>query len=115
MTTVKLDESATVTLDGAGNGTARVGPISAREVWHPAMVHVSANRAPVNEAQCLVFMGDLPIRTNYRDGTFSGSSGDSTDSFKSDIVKLGQYIIAQWTGGDPGQIATLTVTGEKEV
>jgi hypothetical protein len=114
-TSVRLDQSAFVTLDGSGNGTAQMGPLTAREEWHPGNVHVSANQNPTLEAECRIFMGDVPIAMNYRDGTFSGSSGDSTDSLSSDVVKCGQKIIAVWTGGDAGVVATVTVTGTKEV
>src|SRR5215831_13424817 len=115
MTSVRLDESATVVLDGSGNGTAQLGPLSAREVWHPANVHVFVNQNPTNEAECRIFKGDQPITTNYRDGTFSGSSGDSTDSLNADVVICGEKVIAVWTGGDAGFTATINVTGTKDV
>lgn len=111
---VLLNESATVVLNGSGNGTAKVGPISAREVWHPDNAHVSC-ATNVNEAQCLIYVGDSPIQRNFIDGTFSGSSGDSTDRIGSTTVKVSQYVWAVWTGGDAGTSATLTVTGSKDV
>lgn len=112
---VRLYEFASVTLDSSGNGTAGLGPLSAREVWHPEMVHVSANQNPTNEAECRIFAGDDTSAPNYRDGTFSGSSGDSTDSLQAQQVHCGHKIWAVWTGGDPGVIATISVTGTKDV
>lgn len=107
---------ANVTLDGSGNGITKLGPISAREIWHPANVHVSVNPGQVtNEAQCLVYMGDSVNPNNFRDGTLSGSSGDSTDALNADEIVIGQYIFAQWIGGDPGFIATIVVTGTKDI
>lgn len=114
MATGRLYESATVTLAG-GNGTVKVGPLSAREVWHPENVHVSANQNPVNQAQCYVYVGDSAIQQNFRDATINGSSGDSTDKVNADIVPKGQYIWAVWSGGDNGAIAVLTVTGTKDI
>jgi hypothetical protein len=114
-TSVNLSESGSVILDGSGNGTVSIGPLTAREVWHPAMVHVSANTNPTNEAECQIFVGDMVSGQNYRDGTFSGSSGDSSDSLAASEVKCGDKIIALWTGGDAGQRATLSVTGTKDV
>lgn len=111
---VPLNESATVKLSGAGAGTARVGPISAREVWSPDNVHVSAS-SNTNEATCQIYAGDSAIQRNFRDGTFSGSSGDSTDRVNADTVKVGAYIWAVWSGGDAGATATLTVTGKKDL
>jgi hypothetical protein len=113
---VKLNESASVILDGSGNGTAKLGPISAREIWHPANVHVSANIGQVvKEAQCIVYMGTTVGPNTFRDGTLSGSSGDSTDALNADIIKSGLYIIAVWSGGDSGVRATVSVSGTKDV
>lgn len=115
MTTVPLRESVPIKLNGSGNGTAKVGPISAREVWHPDNAHVSANANPTNEAQCSIYVGDSPASINFRDGTFSGSSGDSTDKVNADVVKVGWYVWAVWNGGDANVTAILTVTGTKEI
>jgi len=105
-----------VTLNSSGNGIAQVGPISAREIWYPSNAHVSANIGNVtNEAQCIVYVGTTVEANNFRDGTLSGSSGDSTDAISSDQVSMGEYVFAVWSGGDAGAIATLTVTGEKEI
>lgn len=111
---VPLYESARVTLNGSGNGTAKVGPLSAREVWHPANVHVSV-ATNTNEAVCNVYAGVDATPPNFRDATFSGSSGDSTDKVSADTIKCGQYVFAVWTGGDANQVATMTVTGTKTI
>jgi hypothetical protein len=108
-------ETGNVRLDINGNGTVKIGPLSAREVWHPGLAHISANTNPTNEAQCKIFIGDSPSNQYYIDGTFSGSSGDQTDAVASSIIKCGHYIFAVWTGGDAGQLATLSVTGTKDV
>jgi hypothetical protein len=112
--TVVLTESSPVVLDSSGNGTAKVGPQGKGEVWHPGIVHVSAS-SHVLEAQCQVFVGDKPTPNNYRDGTLSGSTGDSTDHVSSDEVRLGKSIWAVWTGGDIGATAYLIVTGTKDI
>jgi hypothetical protein len=109
-------QSNSVTLNASGNGTAKIGPISSRETWYPANAHVSANIGQVtNEAQCIVYVGDGVGPNNFRDGTLSGSSGDTTDAIGNDVIKQGQYVFAVWSGGDAGALATLTVTGEREV
>lgn len=109
-------QSIAVHLDGSGNGTAKIGPVSARETWYPANAHVSANIGNVtNEARCIVYVGDGVNANNFRDGTLSGSSGDTTDAISNDIIKIGHYVFAVWSSGDPGVLATLTVTGEREV
>lgn len=111
---VLLNESVSVKLNSSGAGTAKIGPISAREVWSPSNVHVSCS-TNVNEAQCNIYVGDSAIQRNYIDGTFSGSSGDSTDSVGSTVIKVGQYVWAVWTGGDSNTTATVSVTGQKAI
>lgn len=113
---VPLNESRTITLDGSGNGTARLSPLSAREVWYPVTVHVSTIQSVVtNEATCKIYVGDVAITQNYRDTTFSGSSGDSTGKVSSDKVQVSDGIFAVWTGGDPGVSAVMVVTGERDI
>lgn len=114
MTLASLNETVTVILDGTGNGTAKVGPLSAREVWTPQNVHISVS-TDVNEAVCNIYVGDSADPRNFRDATSSGSIGDSSDRVNADVVKCSQYVWAVWTGGDPGSIATLNVTGTKTI
>ena len=114
-TNVPLRETAVITLNGAGAGTARVGPLSAREIWHPTVAAVKANAVPVLEAQCNIYVGLSASAENFRDGCVDGSSGDSTGNVSGDTVPRGQYIFAVWTGGDANVQATLTVTGTKDV
>lgn len=114
MTSVPLVDFATVVLNGAGAGTAQLGPVSARETWSPSTVHVSVNSA-INEAVCNIYAGDVVTQSNFRDNTFSGSSGDSTDRVDADILRVGSKIFAVWTGGDPGATAKIAVTGTKEI
>lgn len=111
---VQLAQNAVVTLDASGDGTAKIGPLSARETWYPANVHVSV-ATNTNEATCSIYVGTSVIAANFRDGTFSGSSGDATDRVSADVVRSGASVWAVWSGGDPGAVATLTVTGEREI
>ena len=109
--TVPLNQTAPVTLDASGNGTARVGPISLREVWNPAQVSVRVS-TNANEAQCAVYIGDDTSAPNFQDGTLLGSSGASTTNVAGPVY-VGQYVFAVWTGGDPGAQGQMTVTGTK--
>ena len=114
MTNVPMNEKGTVLLNNLGNGVLKLGPIGAREVWHPDNVHVSVSRNGA-EAQCQIYVGDSDIQSNFRDATFSGSSGDASDKIGADVIKVGQWVWAVWTGGDAHATATATVTGNKDV
>lgn len=113
-TSIGPEGNGLVFLDNDGNGTVGVGPLSAREVWQPALVHVSV-ATNTNEASCSIYVGDSPTQINFRDQTFTGSTGDSSDHVSSDIVKTGHKVWAVWTGGDAGSQAIMQVTGSKNV
>jgi hypothetical protein len=110
-----LYDFASVTLNGSGNGTAKVGPLTAREVWSPTNASVKTNQTVItNEAQCALYSGPSATQPNFKDLTFTGSSGDASDKIAGRL-KVGNYIWAVWSGGDAGAIATLSVTGTKEI
>lgn len=109
-----LPGSVTVVLSGAGAGTAKIGPAGARETWYAASAAVSC-ATNVAEASCRIYVGDQPIPSNYVDGTLSGSTGDSTGRVSAAPITLGRYVWAVWAGGDPGTVATLSVTGTRDL
>lgn len=108
MRTQPFTLTATVTLDGSGNGSAGIGPSITNERWDVAVasVKVSTN---VKEATCSVSAAGAFIGA-----TTWGSTGDSTSNFSSPLWP-GQQVTAAWTGGDAGQAATLTVQGTRTV
>jgi hypothetical protein len=118
MPTIPLNQSAVVTLNGAGNGTAQLGPVNGRETWQPQVVAVKTNQAPasiVNEAQCKIYCGADASDPNFVDGTLSGSTGDSSSNVGGQEVDCGEYIFAVWTGGDAGAQGRLNVQGVKVI
>jgi hypothetical protein len=106
--------TASVVLNASGNGTAKVGPLSAREKWSPNGAHVSC-ATNTKEAQCAIYAGTSVYPNTFRDATLSGSTGDSTDRVSNDQIGCGEYIFAVWSGGDANTRATLNVTGEKTI
>lgn len=113
MTIGSLTTAVTATLDGSGNGTASIGPLTAREVWYLTQVACSVS-SKVAEATFAVYVGDRVYPGGLRDQSFSGSSGDSTDRV-SDPIRSGWKIWGVWSGGDPGATATMSLTGTKEI
>lgn len=116
--TVDLNQSAAVTLNAQGAGTARLGPVNQRETWQLTVVSVKTNQAPgtiVNEAQCKIFAGPDTSDPNYVGGTLSGSTGDSTANVTGRSLDCGEYVFAVWTGGDAGAQGRVNVTGAKQL
>lgn len=113
MTTVTLSEFASVTLDGSGNGTARVGPAAHGVTWKPTVASLKVSTS-VNSPTCLVYAGPTATADNFVDGTYTGAQ-NSTSNIDGQVLYLGQYVHAVWTGGDAGAQATLTVSGTKDI
>jgi hypothetical protein len=109
---LSLNTSAYDTLDVNGNGQAQCGPGLPGVSWQPSSIAVSVS-TNVSEAQCSVYLGIGPYPGSLVGATQTGSTGDSTDC--SATVWPGQELIAVWTGGDPGSIATMSVFGTKTV
>jgi hypothetical protein len=106
--------TATVVLDGSGGGTAKLGPVGTREVWAPAVASFSVS-TNVSEAACKIYVGDVPTANNFVDGSLSGSTGDATGRVGGYLIRLGWFVWAVWTGGDAGSVATLNISGMKQV
>jgi hypothetical protein len=111
---IPLNLSASVKLNGSGNGTAQLGPGFPGEIWSPAVVSVSVS-TNVSEAQCKIYAGIVAVPATFIDGTLSGSTGDSTDRISGQVFYPGQFIIAVWSGGDVGAIATMNIQGSRQV
>jgi hypothetical protein len=114
MTVAKLAQTAVINLNGSGAGTAKLGPLTAREVWYPDNAHVAVATNTL-EATCKVYVGPDTTQSNFRDESPQGSTGDSTGAISADVIRTGFYVWAVWTGGDANAQATLTVTGRKTV
>jgi hypothetical protein len=110
-----LRESVQVTLNGSGAGTIKLGPQSHRETWRaPAISVKTKTPVTVGTCQCNIYVGTDATDSNFRDGTFSGDTGDTSDAIADDI-RLPNAIFVVWTGGTPNDTATAIVTGTKEL
>lgn len=112
MRTLPLNQKAYATLDGNGNGTASTGPLSSGEVWSGITAHVSV-ATNAAEATCQIYSGAAETPGYFGDATTWGSTGDSTSNLNT--VRVGGQVFAVWSGGDPGALATLVLSGTKSV
>jgi|ERR1700722_18083550 len=113
MGTAALQTTVSVKLDGSGNGSIGVGPTGFKETWEnvTASVHCATN---VIEATCRIFVGPAAIAQYFVDGTYAGSTGDSTTNLPPTIVG-GQQVFAQWMTGDANTTAYLSLSGTRNV
>ncbi len=103
----KFRLSASTVLDVDGRGSVRVAP-SAKD-WVIKSVAVRCTTA-VSEATASVY-ADLIGNEYLIDSTFTGSSGDTSDTIID--VRDGYAVIIEWVGGDAGATATATYSGEE--
>lgn len=108
-----LTVSAQVTLNSEGDGTAEIGPTGFGEVWSDLVVSVNC-ATNTSEASCRVYVGAAASPNYFCDGTYSGSTGDSTTNIPGTVLS-GQQIYATWAGGDAGTTGYLNVTGTRQV
>lgn len=113
MTSLPLSESVSAILNASGNATVRIGPNAPGVVWKPTVVAVRTSTAVLSPV-CQVYAGSSATPDNFVDGTFTGQQ-NNTDGIAGQVLRLGQYVWAVWTGGDVGAQAVLTVTGTKEI
>lgn len=107
--TAQLDQWASVTLNGSGNGTVRVGPGTLSQLWHVTTAAVTGSSTTHIPTATLYLNGST---VSSRGGTYDGSN-DSTD-LAVDLVR-GQYLTCIFAGGDPGALHTLSLSGTYEV
>lgn len=109
---VRLSAAAVVTLDASGGGTVDIGPSGVRGPanWQVTGVILKTSRpgaAPVPRAEVYIdrIAPDALQGITY-DGSFAPGRCDFT-------IARGQSVIVVWAGGQSGDEASVTVTGEK--
>jgi hypothetical protein len=119
-----LNEQVAVTLNGSGNGTARISPgqpgapgsgVGASRnsglQWQLSGVAVSVlTNVAEAQAACYISYG---IQSNgpadLQGQTQEGSTGDTCSVTA--VLRPGDWVTVVWTGGDAGVVATMRVFG----
>lgn len=111
-TTLPLDESASIQLDGSGNGAVTIGPAYSYQVWTPTQINVQVS-SNTSEPVFKYYRGRSIGLTNFLGGTYTGSNDQSDISGQ--ILQAGDVFLCVWTGGDPGAFASVSLNGTKEI
>lgn len=113
---LSLTASATVTLDGSGNGIASVGPSAPGEVWAPDTTSIQCTGAiPTTGTPTLfIYAGNGIFPATFIDSTYN-VTGAGSGLIDGKQLYAGQEVFAVWSGGPPGGTATLTVKGTRKV
>jgi hypothetical protein len=99
--------SASATFDGAGAATATVpGPPTSRRWTITAAVVLASAGAP----SCRLYRNSA-LPANAIGGTFSGSLDTASGA---EPLRPGESLLAVWSGGAAGAVATVNVTVQDE-
>lgn len=110
VTGVPLQPSqAQTSISTAGTGTVTLGPTGTGTVWYPTQVNPSTTSGVNDSSTFELFIGPVGIPITLVGTLFPGGFG--TIALAIPFLAPGLYLIGQWTGGNPGDVAALNVTG----
>jgi hypothetical protein len=118
MRTLQLSRTVSVTLSG-GTGTVSVGPSFPGEVWYPTSVSISCTgNQPTPTAPaistCSIYSGNAVNNNTFVDATYQ-VLGASSSMISGQVLYPGTSVFAQWENCNSGVVATMTITGTRQV
>lgn len=109
VTNYALSEEYRVTLDASGNGWINsVGPAQYGEEWDIIATQCAVDNSSA-ESRLDIYSNGTSRRV---EGTYSGNLDNSNTVFH---LRSGEKLYYHFTGGDPGAIAVITISGNKIV
>jgi hypothetical protein len=107
-----LNIGKTTVLDATGAGTVSLGPESApgTAAWHVTGVIVQTNRPGQSPIPRVQIYRDTVDPANSLGLSYDGSFGQAVAD---ETVPNGSQLVCVWSGGQSGDRASLTLTGER--
>lgn len=96
-------------VNAQGVAVAQVGPQGLGNVWYPAMANITTTTGPNDVSTCTVYLGSQSL-ANMAGPTSYAGGGDSI-GLSVPALTPGALLIAVWSGGHPGDRATLNIIG----
>ena len=96
-------------ISAAGTATLQAGPAGLGTVWFPASAVISTTTGVLDSSTCTVYVGAAGLPTTLQGTLFPGGAGTVALAIPS--MTPGLYVIAEWTGGNPGDTCSLNITG----
>jgi hypothetical protein len=100
------------TFTAAGVAQAQVGPQGIGASWEPAQASIYTSVGALDIAQASIFQGPLPIAQYQVASALQG--GGAQIPLGGLTMVPGWFIYCVWTGGTPGALAFLTVSGSRK-
>lgn len=97
-------------ISGGGAATVTVGPQGLGNIWYPAQISASTTSgiAGNDASTCNIYLGSQGVPVTLL-GTLLPGTGVLGLAVPS--MSPGQYLIAVWSGGNPGDVAAVNVVG----
>ena len=109
------DGTGTATVNGSGSATVTVGPHGLGTRWYPKKGDINTTSGPNDASTCQVFIGPAASAMDTLGAGQSYAGGGDTFGLSGEMLQPGEFVTAVWTGGNPGDVATLRVTGSQIV
>lgn len=108
-TYARLEASASVKLDGSGNGIVRLFPANANERWQIQQTSVRQQGNNVIPPKFFSYVGE-PTQNQSIDSTYNGNQDDSNTIID---IPYGSYYSGQWVSGDANATMTVVLRGTR--
>lgn len=96
-------------ISAAGALTLSVGPAGSGTIWYPVSVVISTTSGVNDTSVCMVYLGPAGVPVTLQATLNPGGFGTASLAIPS--MAPGQYLIAVWSGGKNGDIASFNITG----
>ena len=96
-------------ISGAGAATVSIGPTGLGTIWYPAQATISTTTGTADNSTCLIYLGAKGV-PNLLVGQ-SYAAGADTVALAVPAMAVGQLLIAVWSGGNSGDLATINILG----
>lgn len=105
----------TAVVSGGGTAKVVVGPQAVGTRWYPKKGDINTTSGANDASTCQIFIGPSTVATDTLGAGQSYAGGGDTFGLSGEMLQPGEFVTAVWTGGNPGDIATLRVTGNQVV
>jgi hypothetical protein len=100
-----------IAFSASSAATLQVGPQGIGETWSLDQCYLSTSIGQLDAASCSVYVGPAAIEGYLFTANLSG--GGAQFSLGGAGLQVGDFVIAVWSGGTPGAVANLRVTGAR--
>jgi hypothetical protein len=97
-------------VSGSGAATVQVGPSGLGTLWYPQQAVLSTSSGVNDSSTAIAYLGPagvVPANILFQ----SFSAGNDVQGIAVPVMQPGDFITCVWSGGHPGDVATLRIIG----